>query len=95
MPDTILPTLLAKAKVLGGPIVAVFLIGGSAGWFARGERASAQTLAASVARLDSNTVKRPEFNALVGELRHYAARGDSTNALLRRFVCRSYRDICP
>jgi hypothetical protein len=95
MPDAILSTLLAKAKVFGGPIAACLLIGVSAGWFARGERATANTLAATVARLDSNTVKRPEFERTLLRLEAVAVRQDSTNALLKRFICRSAPTICP
>jgi hypothetical protein len=95
MPDALISTLLAKAKSLGGPIAAAALIGLSVGWYAHGERTTADNLASQVSRLDSGTVKRPEFDRLVVEFRYYAARGDSTNALLRRFICRSQPTICP
>lgn len=94
-PDTLIAAFVAKAKVIGGPIVVGVCLGISAGWYAHGERSAADNLAATVARLDSNTVKRPEFDTLVREFRVYAARGDSTNALLRRFICRSQPTICP
>lgn len=95
MADTLIAAFLTKAKIVGGPIVAGLLLGMSAGWYARGERSTAINLAATVARLDSNTVKRPEFDRLVLEFRVYAARGDSTNALLRRFICVKSPAICP
>jgi len=95
MPDAIISTLIAKAKVLGGPIAAALLLGLTAGWYARGERTTATALAATVARLDSNTVKRPEFSLALARLEAVALRQDSTNALLRRFICRSQPTICP
>lgn len=95
MPDAIISALITKAKVLGGPIAAALLLGLTAGWYAHGERSTATALAATVARLDSSTVKRSEFDALVVELRRYAERADTTSALLRRYLCRSQPTICP
>jgi hypothetical protein len=97
MPDFSL--LFAKARALGNPLLAAAVIAGTVAWAARGivdgNAVSLATTAATVARLDSNTVKRAEFDALVLEFRRYAANGDSTNRLLRRFICASHREICP
>lgn len=95
MADSITTFLLAKLKVVGGPIAAGAIFGATVAWYARGERSTADQLAREVRRIDDATVKRPEFDALVGEFRRYAVRGDSTNALLRRYICREQPAICP
>lgn len=102
MAETLVAALLTKAKVLGGPLVGVLLLGMSAGWYARGERSTSENLATTVARLDSNTVKRPEFEravirleAIVSRQDAAAVRQDSTNALLRRWICRAQPAVCP
>jgi len=87
--------LLAKAKLIGGPIVVGIAFGASTGWYARGERATADNLATAVARLDSSTVKRPELERLVLRLDGVTIRLDSAIALQRRYICREQPVICP
>jgi hypothetical protein len=96
MPDNVvLTTLLAKARALSGPLVSFALFAAAAGWALRGTVADADTLRRQVATLDSNTVKKEDLRLLQRDVTETRAIADSTRALLRRFVCRQYRDICP
>lgn len=97
MPDSvILSTLLSKARALGGPILGFALFAAAAGWALRGTVADADQLRRTVATLDSSTVKKEDFRLLQRDVRDTRVIAESTNALLRRFICRSYpRGICP
>lgn len=95
MPDTVLATLLTKAKAFGGPFLGFALFAAAAGWALRGNVADADQLRAQVIQLDSTTVKKEDFRLLERDVRETRATAESTRALLRRLVCRSYRDICP
>lgn len=86
--------LLAKAKTLS-PMAAVLLMGISGGWYARGQDTRMTKAEARIAVVDSASVKRHEFERVVDRLEAVASRQDSTNALLRRFICRSQPVVCP
>jgi hypothetical protein len=88
MHDAFLPTLLAKARTLGGPFVAFALLSAAAGWALRGASEGQVNTTASIARLDSTTVKRDTFALFVQEVR-------GELRLVRRYVCRQSPDLCP
>jgi hypothetical protein len=91
----VVTALLSKAKALGGPFVALALLGAAGGWATRGVAEDQQDIAERVAQLDRTTVKRYEFERVLERLDRYAERSDSTSALLRRFLCRSQPALCP
>jgi hypothetical protein len=94
--NVVLTTLLAKARALSGPLVSLALFAAAAGWALRGTVADADQLRRQVAALDSNTVKKEDLRLLQRDVRDTRILAESTNALLRRVVCRIYpRDICP
>ena len=106
MPELTLSTLISKARAIGGPYLAAALLCVGAGYFLRGTVEAQSTTNAAVARLDSVAIKREEFNSTIVQLRadlngavqrigDVAQRQDSTNKLLRRFICRSQPPICP
>jgi hypothetical protein len=95
MPDLVLKTLLVKAQAFLGPYFGIALVSFGIAWALRGKVADADVLRAAVARLDSTTVKKDTFALFVQEMRIVAAKQDSTNALLRRWICRGAPRLCP
>ena len=96
MPDTVIASLLTKARAFGGPFLAAAMLCAAAGWALRGNVAGADQLRARVANLDTTTVRKEDFRTLQRDVRDTRVLAESTNVLLRRFICRSYpRGICP
>src|ERR1041385_4437722 len=87
--------LLPALKPLLGPWGIAVMLAAGLGWVGRDAAQTGRDLALRVAQLDSATVKLPQFERVVERLEAVAARQDSTNALLRRFICREQPTICP
>lgn len=93
-PPAALGFLPALKPILGPWGIALALAVGL-GWTVRDGAQSGRDLSVRVAQLDSVAVKQPQFERVVERLEAVAARQDSTNALLRRFICREQPTVCP
>jgi hypothetical protein len=88
-------SLLPALKALVGPWGIALFLASLVGWNGRALAQARTDLVTRVSQLDSATVKRPQFERTVERLEAVAARQDSTNALLRRYICRDAPTICP
>lgn len=99
MAHNVAVALLAKARSIGGPLLTAAFLGAAAGVAWQSLTTDREQLRADVVRLDSTTVKRSEFERVVAdltrEMRANGSKTDSTNALLRRLICRDSPRLCP